>query len=65
MDESTKGHLFQPFFTTKAIGKGIGLGLASVRDCIRAHGGFIEVDSKQGKGSEFRFYLPVVESIKS
>jgi len=59
MDANTLEHLFQPFFTTKAVGKGIGLGLASVRDCIKSHGGFIEFESKRGKGSVFRLIIPV------
>lgn len=59
MDTNTLEHLFQPFFTTKAVGKGIGLGLASVRDCIKSHYGFIEFESKKGKGSIFRLIIPV------
>jgi two-component system, cell cycle sensor histidine kinase and response regulator CckA len=58
MDDNVKAHLFEPFFTTKEPGKGTGLGLASVFGTVKRHGGFIEVDSKEGKGSSFTLYLP-------
>lgn len=53
--------LFKPFFTTKAEGKGLGLGLASVRDCMRLHNGFIDLKTGPGKGSDFRIFFPVHE----
>jgi PAS domain S-box-containing protein len=58
MEESVRARLFEPFFTTKPVGKGIGLGLASVRDCMRSHNGFVEVYSEPGKGSKFELYFP-------
>jgi len=51
--------IFDPFFTTKGVGKGTGLGLSVSHGTIEAHGGSIEVDSKEGEGTEFRIYLPL------
>lgn len=58
--ESVKSKIFQPFFTTKPTGEGTGLGLSLSYDIIKAHGGKIEVKSKQGEGTEFTIELPVV-----
>jgi signal transduction histidine kinase len=52
--------IFQPFFTTKPTGQGTGLGLSLSYDIIKAHGGEIKVESKEGQGSEFVIQLPVV-----
>jgi CheY-like chemotaxis protein len=58
MNDATQAHLFEPFFSTKELGKGTGLGLAVVHGIVIDHGGRIEVESTLGEGSRFRVVLP-------
>jgi len=50
--------IFQPFFTTKPTGQGTGLGLSLSYDIVKAHGGELKVETKEGEGSEFVIHLP-------
>jgi CheY-like chemotaxis protein len=62
MDDETQRHLFEPFYTTKPLGKGTGLGMASVDGIVRQNGGTITVESRVGSGTTVNVFLPRAHS---
>lgn len=65
MRQEIQQRIFDPFFTTKEIGKGTGLGLSTALTIVNSHGGFINVYSEHGKGTQFSIYLPAATSAES
>jgi two-component system NtrC family sensor kinase len=59
MPKHVKEKIFQPFFTTKPTGQGTGLGLSLSYDIVKAHGGELKVDTKEGEGTKFSIFLPI------
>ncbi|MBD2579342.1 PAS domain S-box protein [Oscillatoria sp. FACHB-1406] len=57
-----RDRIFEPFFTTKPLGQGTGLGLAMVLGMVKNYGGFVQVNSEMGRGTEVKVYLPALES---
>ncbi|HKI60502.1 MAG TPA: ATP-binding protein, partial [Mariprofundaceae bacterium] len=65
MDEEQLAQIFDPFYTTKEVGKGTGLGMSMVYGAVQTHKGAIEIESKAGKGTSVHLYLPLEERVEA
>ncbi len=63
MDEDTRTRVFEPFYSTKPVGKGTGLGMATVYGLVKQHRGFVDVASEVGRGTSVTVYFPIAEGI--
>ncbi|MBW2663801.1 MAG: response regulator, partial [Deltaproteobacteria bacterium] len=62
MDKAVMEKMFDPYFTTKPVGEGTGMGLSTIHGIVKSHGGNIEVYSEPGKGTAFHIYFPLIET---
>jgi CheY-like chemotaxis protein len=65
MPKAVQDRIFDPFYTTKGVSEGTGMGLAIVLGVVNSHGGFIKVHSEPGKGTKFSIYFPVLDNVYS